>query len=39
VLLIQRKLRAEGKEVVRVDVRLPSTPTVVSQTAQGNVRR
>jgi cell division protein FtsQ len=39
VLLIQRKLRVEGKEVVRVDVRLPSTPTVVSQTAQGNVRR
>jgi cell division protein FtsQ len=39
VLLIQRRLRAEGKEVVRVDVRAPSTPTVVSQFAQGNVRR
>jgi cell division protein FtsQ len=39
VLLIQRRLRQEGKEVVRVDVRVPSTPTVVSKTAQGNVRR
>jgi cell division protein FtsQ len=39
VLLVQHKLRAEGKEVVRVDVRVPSTPTVVSQSAQGNVRR
>ena len=33
VLLIQRRLREEGKEVVRVDVRVPSTPTVVSKSA------
>ncbi len=39
VLLIQRRLREEGKEVVRVDVRVPSTPTVVSKNGQGNVRR
>jgi hypothetical protein len=33
VLLIQRKLRAEGKRVVRIDVRSPSTPTVKEATA------
>ncbi|HZD75323.1 MAG TPA: FtsQ-type POTRA domain-containing protein [Actinomycetota bacterium] len=33
VLLIQRKLRAEGKQVVRIDVRSPSTPTVKEKTA------
>ena len=38
VLLIQRKLRAEGKRVVRIDVRSPSTPTV-KETAGGNVQR
>jgi cell division protein FtsQ len=38
VLLIQRKLRAEGKRVVRIDVRSPSTP-MVKETAIGNVQR
>jgi cell division protein FtsQ len=35
VLLIQRKLRAEGKQVVRIDVRNPTTPTV-KEKAAGN---
>jgi cell division protein FtsQ len=35
VLLIQKQLRSEGKGVVRIDVRSPSTPTVVAGT-QGN---
>jgi len=39
VLLVQRQLRHEGKQVVRIDVRSPSTPTVVEGTARGNVRR
>ncbi len=38
VLLIQRKLKAEGKQVVRIDVRSPSTP-MVKETAKGNVQR
>jgi cell division protein FtsQ len=35
VLLIQKQLRSEGKRVVRIDVRSPSTPTVVAGT-RGN---
>lgn len=35
VLLIQKQLRSEGKQVVRIDVRSPSTPTVVAGT-RGN---
>jgi cell division protein FtsQ len=35
VLLIQKQLRSEGKQVVRIDVRSPSTPTVVAG-ARGN---
>jgi cell division protein FtsQ len=35
VQLIQKQLRSEGKRVVRIDVRSPSTPTVVAGT-QGN---
>lgn len=35
VLLVQKQLRSEGKEVVRIDVRSPSTPTVVAQ-SRGN---
>lgn len=35
VLLIQKQLRSEGKQVVRIDVRSPSTPTVVAET-RGN---
>jgi len=35
VLLIQKQLRSEGKKVVRIDVRSPSTPTVVAET-RGN---
>jgi cell division protein FtsQ len=31
VLLIQKQLRLEGKQVVRIDVRSPSTPTVVAE--------
>jgi len=35
VLLVQKQLRSEGKQVVRIDVRSPSTPTVVAET-RGN---
>jgi cell division protein FtsQ len=35
VLLIQKRLQSEGKRVVRIDVRSPSTPTVVAGT-RGN---
>jgi cell division protein FtsQ len=35
VLLVQKQLRSEGKQVVRIDVRSPSTPTVVAGT-RGN---
>jgi cell division protein FtsQ len=35
VLLISRQLRSEGKRVVRIDVRSPTTPTVVAGT-RGN---
>jgi len=38
VLLVQWKLQTEGKRLVRIDVRSPSTPTV-KETAIGNVRR
>jgi cell division protein FtsQ len=38
VLLVQSKLRAEGKKVVRIDVRSPSTP-IVKETAIANVQR
>jgi cell division protein FtsQ len=31
VLLIQKQLRSEGKQVVRIDVRSPSTPTVIAE--------
>jgi cell division protein FtsQ len=36
VMLIQRKLHAEGKQVVRIDVRSPSTP-IVKEKPAGNV--
>jgi cell division protein FtsQ len=35
VLLVQKQLRSEGKRVVRIDVRSPSTPTVVAE-SRGN---
>ncbi len=35
VLLVQKQLRSEGKQVVRIDVRSPSTPTVLAGT-RGN---
>jgi cell division protein FtsQ len=35
VLAVQKQLRSEGKRVVRIDVRSPSTPTVVAGT-RGN---
>jgi cell division protein FtsQ len=35
VLLVQKQLRSEGKQVVRIDVRSPSTPTVVAE-SRGN---
>jgi cell division protein FtsQ len=38
VLLVRSKLRAEGKKVVRIDVRSPSTP-IVKETAIGNAQR
>ena len=38
VLLVQRKLRTQGKQVVRIDVRSPSTP-LVKETTKGNVQR
>ena len=39
VLLVQGQLRHEGKQVVRIDVRSPSTPTVVDGPAPASVRR
>jgi cell division protein FtsQ len=38
VLLVQAQLRTQGKQVVRIDVRSPSTPLVKEKTA-GNVQR
>lgn len=38
VLLVQRQLRAQGKQVVRIDVRSPSTP-MVKETAAANAQR
>jgi cell division protein FtsQ len=35
VLLVQKQLRSQGKQVVRIDVRSPSTPTVIART-RGN---